>query len=272
MGTSSKKPNHPGSYVRESIIPSSMSVKDAAKRLGRGRPALSNFLNGKSALSPEMAIRLEKAFSADRKRLLDMQTAYDQQERSAGEKEVAVRAFVPNFLTIKARQIEVWADSQIDARSFLPVLLRKLVHSTGSDLRQVDFPGYDNAQRKGADGFVEADAATPWVPDGRSYWEFGTDKNPAAKARDDYDARLKSVDSGERTNSTFVFVTPRKWTGKTIWEKQKNEIGDWKSVRVFVDIVTDARWHVTYIGTTHSPAGSAPQSLPLPQRPCSAAV
>ena len=233
MATSSKAPTHPGTYIRETIIPAGMSVKDAAKLLGIGRPALSNLLNGNSALSPEMAIRLEKAFGADGKQLLEKQADYEQQERRAGEKDVAVRAFVPDFLTIKARQIEEWADSQIDARTLLPVLLRKLVHSTGSDLRQVDFPGYDNAQRKGADGFVDAGAATPWVPEGMSYWEFGTDERPSIKARDDYAARLESVDAVERARSTFVFVTPRNWTGKTVWEKQKNDAREWKSVRAF---------------------------------------
>lgn len=233
MAMSQKMPSHPGVYVRESIIPAGMSVKDAAKRLGIGRPALSNFLNGKSALSPEMAIRLEKAFGADRKRLLDMQASYDGQQRRVGENEVAVRAFVPSFLTIKARQIEGWADSQIDARAHLPVLLRKLVHSTSNDLRQVDFPGYDNAQRKGSDGFVEAGAATPWVPEGKSYWEFGTDARPGAKAESDYTARLTSVDPVERANSTFIFVTPRNWPGKTAWEKRKNEARDWKAIRAF---------------------------------------
>jgi addiction module HigA family antidote len=232
MTTSYKRSTHPGIYVRECIIPVGMSVKDAAKRLGVGRPALSNFLNGKSGLSPEMAVRIEKAFGVDRKRLLDMQAAYGQQERRAGEKQVVVRAFVPNFLTIKARQIEDWA-GQIDARSHLPVFLRKLVHSTGNDLRQVDFPGYDNAQRKGPDGFVEAGAATPWIPEGKSYWEFGTDKKPATKAESDYLARLTSVNTSERANSTFVFVTPRHWSGKTDWEKRKNEAGDWKAVRAF---------------------------------------
>lgn len=224
---------HPGQFVRENVIPTGMSVKEAAKRLGIGRPALSNFLNGKSALSPEMAVRLEKTFGADRQRLLDMQAAYDRPERDAGEKGIAVRAFVPNFLTIKARQVENWADSQIDARTHLPVLLRKLVHSTGIDLRQVDFPGYDNAQRKGSDGFVEAGAATPWVPEGNSYWEFGTDQKPAGKAESDYVARLTSVDPTERANSTFVFVTPRNWSGKTAWARQKNQAGDWKAVKAF---------------------------------------
>lgn len=144
-----------------------------------------------------------------------------------------MRAFVPNFLTIKARQIDEWADKQIDARTHLPVFLRKLVHSTGIDLRQVDFPGYDNAQRKGSDGFVEAGAATPWIPEGASYWEFGTDKRPNTKADGDYAARLTSVNLSERAKSTFVFVTPRNWIGKSAWEKQKNEAGNWKAVRVF---------------------------------------
>lgn len=223
---------HPGAFVRTSVIPSGMSVKEAAGRLGVGRPALSNFLNGKAALSPEMAIRLEKAFGADRKRLLDMQAAYARQEQRAGERDVAVRAFVPTFLTITARQIEQWAGTQIDARTRFAVLLRKLMHSTGTDLRRVDFPGYDNAQRKGSDGFVEASAANPWIPEGKSYWEFGTDQRPGEKANDDYRARL-DVDPSERADSTFIFVTPRNWPGKTAWERRKNEAGDWKAVRTF---------------------------------------
>ncbi|WDZ63740.1 hypothetical protein MF628_08980 [Paenibacillus polymyxa] len=145
---------------------------------------------------------MEKAFDADRQRLLDIQVAYERQIRIPVEKEIAVRAFVPEFLTIKARQIEEWANVQIDARSHLPVLLRKLVHSTGKGLRQVDFPGYDNAQRKRSDGFAVADAATPWVPQGNSYWGFGTDQNPASKAESDYNVRLGSVDPEVRFNTS----------------------------------------------------------------------
>lgn len=224
---------HPGAFVRSAVLPAGMSVKEAAKRLGISRPTLSNFLNGKAALSSEMAVRLEKAFGADRKLLLDLQSAWDQHERRGSEKNVAVRAFVPNFLTIKASHIEQWVASQIDARTLFPVLLRKLVHSTCTDLYQADFPGYDNAQRRGSDGFVDAGAATPWVPAGKSYWEFGTDKKPASKADADYAARLTSLAPTERANATFVFVTPRNWPGKGEWEKRKREAGDWKFVRAF---------------------------------------
>ncbi|PUB18243.1 HigA family addiction module antitoxin [Paenisporosarcina sp. OV554] len=228
-----EKQTHPGTYVRQNIIPSNVTVKAAAERLGIGRPALSNFLNGKSSLSLEMATRLEKAFGADKKQLLDMQAVYNQRVGLTGNKEITVRAFVPNFLTIKARQIEEWANSQIESRSLLPVFLRRLVHSTGNELRQVDFPGYDNGQRKGSDGFVRAGAATPWIPEGESYWEFGTDQRVSGKAEGDYNARLTTVDPSVRANSTFVFVTPRNWTGKKTWETLKNEARDWKAVRVF---------------------------------------
>lgn len=73
MTKSSKAAVHPGTYVRETIIPAGMSVKEVANRLGIGRPALSNFLNGNSTLSAEMAVRLEKAFGADQNQLLNMQ-------------------------------------------------------------------------------------------------------------------------------------------------------------------------------------------------------
>src|SRR3954452_4884751 len=114
MTISPKAPAHPGTYVRETIIPSGMSVTEAAKRLGVGRPALSNFLNGKAALSPVMAVRLEKAFGADRQQLLDMQATLDQHKQRARQNRVEVPGFVPNFLTIKARQIEGWVHGQTE--------------------------------------------------------------------------------------------------------------------------------------------------------------
>ena len=233
MSTKSEKATHPGTFIRQHIIPKGMSVTDAAKRLGVGRPALSNLLNGNSSLSPTMALRLEKSFSADSRKLLEIQAEFDRHSRRGKEKTVAARAYVPAFLTIKARQIHDWAESHLDARHLLPVLLRKLVHSTGHGLRQVDFPGYDNAERKGWDGLVEADAATPWVPEGKSGWEFGTSQRPSRKAESDYATRLASVPPAERAECTFVFVTPRNWPGKTDWAKGKNAAGDWKAVRAF---------------------------------------
>ena len=233
MSKKSEKSTHPGTFIREHVIPKAMSVTDAAKRLGVGRPALSNLLNGNSSLSPTMALRLEKSFGVDRRKLLELQSEFDRHDRRGKEKTVAARAYVPGFLTIKARQIHDWAESNHEARQLLAVLLRKLVHSTGHELRRVDFPGYDNAERKGWDGLVEADAATPWVPEGKSGWEFGTNQRPSRKAESDYRARVASVSPAERAECTFVFVTPRNWPGKTDWAKGKNATGDWKAVTAY---------------------------------------
>ena len=233
MSKESEKPEHPGIFIRKHVLPKDMSVTEAAKRLGVGRPALSNLLNGNASLSPTMALRLEKSFGADRRKLLDLQSEFDRHNRRGKEKTVAVRAYVPGFLTIKARQIQEWAENHHEARQLLAVLLRKLVHSTVHELRHVDFPGYDNAEREGWDGWVDADSATPWVPEGKSGWEFGTNQRPGRKAESDYTARLASVSPAERTECTFVFVTPRNWPGKTDWAKSKTAAGDWKAVRAF---------------------------------------
>jgi addiction module HigA family antidote len=218
---------HVGRYIRAKVIPAGMSVTEAAKTLGVGRPALSNLLNGNATLSPEMALRLEQSFGADRQELLDFRARQSGSEGS----NVAARTYVPNFLVIKARQIHGWAEGNVEARRLLPVLLRKLVHSTGRDLRRVDFPGYDNAERKGWDGFIEAAVATPWIPEGPSGWEFGTNQDPARKAELDYAARLASVPAADRLKLAFVFVTPRNWPGKTEWAKAKKAAGEWRDVR-----------------------------------------
>ena len=77
-GLHMKNPAHPGRFVRTVIIePLGLSVTEAAKALGITRVALSRFLNERAALSPEMAIRLDKAFGADMETLMRMQASYD---------------------------------------------------------------------------------------------------------------------------------------------------------------------------------------------------
>ena len=220
-----------GSFIRQQVIPPGMTVTEAARRLGVGRPALSNLLNGRAALSQEMALRMEGTFGADRTKLLELQAASDRNRRRVEDRAVAVGTYVPEFLTIKARQITEWAAQDIQAREHLPVLLRRLIHSTGRELRHVDFPGYDNAQHHGWDGWVEAGAAAPWVPEGRSGWELSVEKSPAAKAERDYQARLNKCSPSERAECAFVFVTPHNWEGKARWVRAKEDSGDWKTVK-----------------------------------------
>ncbi len=224
-------PAHPGPHVRQNVIPEGMTVTKAAELLGVGRPALSNFLNGKAALSPELALRLERAFGADRNALLDMQAEVSR-PKQASRRPVVTGTHAPTLVEIKAKDIVRWAGEK-NARDELAALLRQLVHSTGHDLTHVDFPAFDNAERPGWDGEVEAGTPTPWIPDGKSCWEFGCNAQPKRKAAGDYTNRTKSVPAAERRNTTFVFVTPRKWPSKKKWAEEKADRGEWKDVRAY---------------------------------------
>lgn len=91
-----KNPAHPGAFVKADIIdPLNLSVTDAAEVLGITRAALSSFLNGRSSLSPEMALRIEKAFGMSMDTLMRMQCSFDiaQARKRAGE--INVARFVP---------------------------------------------------------------------------------------------------------------------------------------------------------------------------------
>ena len=221
---------HPGIYIKQHVLPAGLSVKDAAKLIGVGRPALSNLLNGKASLSQEMALRIEKSFGQSSEELLRMQADYDKSQTEARAHEISVRTYAQSLMNIKAQQIADWSQ-KIEARSLLAALLRHLVNSTGLKLTKVDFPAYDNAQRRGWDGFVETDSATPWIPFGFSGWEFGCDQKPQSKADQDYAARVTSVPARERQDITFVFVTPKNWPGKNDWTKGKKAERQWKDVR-----------------------------------------
>ena len=222
---------HPGSHIREHIIPEGMNVTEAAKRLEVSRPTLSNLLNGNADLSPDMAGRLAKAFGADARDLLNLQSAFDAKIAKGKAVTEAVQSYVPPFLEIKSITIESWASTGLKPRQRLAVLLRLLVNSTGMQLSRVSFPGNDDSEVPGADGEVESGEATPWIPHGRSVWEFGVNKDIKGKADGDFAKSVKALDATERKAITFVFVTPRRWSGKAEWAKAQKKKKLWKDVR-----------------------------------------
>ena len=87
-----KNPAHPGRIVRSACLePLGLSVTAGAKVLGVTRQALNNVLNGKSGISPEMAIRLTKAFGSTEETWLQMQLAYDLAAARKNESKIKVR-------------------------------------------------------------------------------------------------------------------------------------------------------------------------------------
>ncbi len=87
-----KNPPHPGQSVRlDCLEPLGLSVTDAAKALGVTRQALNNLVNGKSGISPEMAIRLDKAFGGGAEVWLGLQMDYDLAQAMKNERAIKVR-------------------------------------------------------------------------------------------------------------------------------------------------------------------------------------
>jgi addiction module HigA family antidote len=91
-----KNPPHPGHSIRDACLePLGLSVTDAAGVLGIARHTLSRVLNGHAGISPEMAIRLEKAGWSNADHWLRLQTAYDLAQARQREREIKVQRYEP---------------------------------------------------------------------------------------------------------------------------------------------------------------------------------
>ena len=87
-----KNPPHPGDFIRTEIVePAGLTVTAAAAALHVSRPALSSLLNGKAALSGDMALRMEKAFGVKMETLMRMQSAYEIAQTRKREKLIKVQ-------------------------------------------------------------------------------------------------------------------------------------------------------------------------------------
>jgi len=91
-----KNPPHPGDLIRTEIIEAmGLSVSKAAEVLKVRRATLSDLLRGKAALTPEMALRIEKAFGPDMDHLLRMQLAFDVARTRLQARSIAVKRYIP---------------------------------------------------------------------------------------------------------------------------------------------------------------------------------
>lgn len=91
-----KNPPHPGRIVRDELLaPFGLTVGQAAAALGVSRPHLSNLLNEKAAITPEMAIRLSKAFGNYADFWLRLQRQYDLAQAMKTADKIRVAKLVP---------------------------------------------------------------------------------------------------------------------------------------------------------------------------------
>ncbi|MFE4197105.1 hypothetical protein ACFRJ9_14670 [Paenarthrobacter sp. NPDC056912] len=127
-------------------------------------------------------------------------------------------------------------------------------------------PGDEHVNLSGYDGVVHSPVQTPFVPEGKSVWEFGVGGNPKGKADADYDTRTKEPYGVNPSDTTFVFVTPHRWANGRKWAQEKTALNDWKSVQVrtasdlYAALERSPRTHVRFSEEIGIPANGV-QSL-----------
>ena len=89
-------PPHPGDFIRTEIVEElGLTVDETAKILGVEQSVLADVLNARAPMSPELALRIEKAFGVGMDMLLRMQAWYDASQMRAREHEIRVERYAP---------------------------------------------------------------------------------------------------------------------------------------------------------------------------------
>ena len=251
------KRDHPGELLRERCLaPLGLTVTDAAKQIGITRQSLNNILNGKSGISPKMAVRLAQFFGLRPETLQQWQKDYDLGKARTGRARLD-RARGDSF-SVNSADLVAWSDT-IDARYALPKLVRALIRATAHSGCNAAFPAMEDAQNSGWDGLVENPAASAYVPAGKSAWELSTDAKPQSKAETDYRKRTDNPLDLDPANTVLVFVTLRKWAHKRQWTAGKNQERIWAKIVVYdasdleqwLDLAPEvAIWIASRIGRT----------------------
>ena len=205
---------HPGERIKAEVFPAKMSVTKAAELIGVGRPALSNLLNGKVSLTADMATRIEKAFGFPRKDLLEMQAQYDAFKAKQKSVPTNAKAYVPVPGNQSQRHREL---------GFVQHRRSQQVRGIPEDLGPFD--------RERTHGSRLPVTTTPSVPAGTvESWRtrellgcrLATRVGSLALTRILRRRRTKitksvaATDANDRASMEFVFVTPRRWAGKTL--------------------------------------------------------
>lgn len=134
---------------------------------------------------------------------------------------------------ITASHIVSWVEANAkEAQISLPRLVRRLCYEIGSTT-QIAFPSGDSTYRPGWDGLLQIEHGNAWVPEGKSCWEMGCNKDISKKANSEYSKRTRQIRESERLDTAFIFVSPRRWSQKSSWLKEKRGKHEWSDVRAF---------------------------------------
>ena len=138
---------------------------------------------------------------------------------------------------ITTAHLDVWGKSRT-SETALPGLVSDLVRATAPDITAIRFPTGEKGKVRGFDGVLDSSIEALNVPQGRSYWEFGTEARYQTKAYNDFEKRTGQVSDTDQAKSTLVLVTPFTWDSSDSknkiedWEEARKEESNWKKVKL----------------------------------------
>lgn len=145
---------------------------------------------------------------------------------------------------VESKDLENWSCS-IDARSNLPLLVRRLIRGSVRSINKILFPSCENVQHGGWDGILKTETGNEYVPSGISLWELGCGNEYKTKANNDYKKRSEDSLGYNKSECTFVFVTPRFFNKKDKWVQEKKKENIWKDIKVIDSEVLEEWLEVT---------------------------
>lgn len=164
---------------------------------------------------------------------------------------------------VDATDLSQWAERR-DGQGLMPELLTRLIRAATGMAARIRFPSDESVQLSGWDGTCEIESGTEHIPSGSSGWEIGTQRTAiGTKASEDYQKRTCDPLGLDLENATFVFVTPRHWTGKARWTAARLKEKKWAGVRAY-DADDLVHWIELYPAVGHWLAvamGRRPQAV-----------
>ena len=139
---------------------------------------------------------------------------------------------------VRAGKLDEYAETH-ESRAVIPELVHWLVQHSVSSLSECRIPYGDRINQPGWDGLVIAgEAFREFVPKGKSYWEIGTGKDPQTKATIDFRKRTNNPPETDRSEASYIFVTPRT-AGSDGWDeprqrkwREDREDSGWAEIRI----------------------------------------
>lgn len=120
------------------------------------------------------------------------------------------------------------------SEGLLPEIIKRLIRSSCPDYSYIRAPEEDDIWAPGYDGIVDNGTKTPYVAQGTSVWEFGTNADSLEKINSDYGKRTTRPLGVKKSDTTFYLVVPKIWAyniSLTEWEAEHRD--EWKAVYVY---------------------------------------